>query len=143
MPASSGLPDAVESFFTFVGLLPQDSGEHLIKRVIGLPGDHVVCCDAEGRMTVNGAPLDEEKYLRPGSIPSQVDFDVVVPEGHLWVQGDNRQGSYDSRFTGGQPGGPFVPLENVVGVAFAKVWPADRIAIMRNPGDVFDEVPEP
>ncbi len=142
-PASSGLPDAVESFFTFVGLLPQDSGEHLIKRVIGLPGDHVACCDAEGRMTVNGAPLDEEKYLRPGSIPSQVDFDVVVPEGHLWVQGDNRQGSYDSRFTGGQPGGPFVPLENVVGVAFAKVWPADRIAIMRNPGDVFDEVPEP
>ena len=139
----SGMPAAIETFFTYVGLLPQDSGEHLIKRVIGLPGDHVECCDAQGRLMVNGQPIDEASYIKAGSIPSQVEFDVVVPEDHLWVQGDNRQGSYDSRFTGGQPGGPFVPLDNVVGVAFVKVWPADRIALMRNPGDVFDAVPQP
>lgn len=132
----------VQSALTFVGLLPQDSGEHLIKRIIGLPGDHVQCCDAQGRLMVNGTPIDET-YIRPGTIPSQVEFDIVVAEDHLWVQGDNRQSSYDSRFTGGEEGGPQVPVENVVGVAFTKVWPFDRIALMRNPGDVFADVPAP
>src|SRR5699024_4634025 len=123
-----------------VGLLPQDSGEHLIKRVIGLGGDHIVCCTTDGLLTVNDEPITETAYVKPGSLPSQIEFDKVVPDGFLWVMGDNRQNSHDSRFTGGNPGGGFVPVENVVGVAFVKVWPLDRLALMRNPGDVFARV---
>ena len=138
----NGLQRGFNSALTFVGLLPQDSGEHLIKRVIGIEGDRVTCCEVDGRVSVNGEPLDET-YIKPGSIPSQIDFDKTVPAGSLWVMGDNRQHSHDSRFTGGNPGGGFVPVGNVVGVAFIKVWPIDRFALMRNPGDVFADVPAP
>ncbi len=70
-----------------------------LKRVIGLPGDHVACCDARGRITVNGKPLDE-LYLYPGDAPSEVRFKVTVPKGHLWLLGDHRRVSYDSRGLG-------------------------------------------
>lgn len=140
-------PEGVQRFLNpalrFLGLLPEDSGEHLIKRVIGLPGDRVACCTDAGELTVNGVAIDETVYIKPGSLPSQVEFDQVVPEGSLWVMGDNRQHSHDSRFTGGLPGGGFVPVDNVVGVSFLKVWPLDRFSTMRNPGEVFAEVPEP
>jgi signal peptidase I len=139
---STGLVRAGETVLTFVGIRPVDAGEHLIKRVIGLPGDRVACCDAQGRVTVNGAPIDET-YLKPGVAPSAVPFDTVVPEGYLFVLGDNRANSGDSRFNTDKPGGGFVPLDNVVGTAVAKVWPLDRAALMRNPGGVFEGVPEP
>lgn len=130
----------VNPALTFVGLLPQDSGEHLIKRVIGVGGDHVTCCSTDGLVVVNDEPITETMYIKPGSLPSQLEFDKVVPDGFLWVMGDNRQNSHDSRFTGGNPGGGFVPVDNVVGVAFIKVWPLDRMGLMRNPGDVFARV---
>ncbi len=135
--------NAVAEVMTFVGLLPQDTGEHLIKRVVGTPGDEVTCCDADGRVEVNGEPVDEVSYLKPGSEPSEVDFDVTVPDDMLFVLGDNRQNSRDSRYNTGNPGGGFVPMSNVVGTAFATVWPFDRALWLRNPGDVFAEVPEP
>ncbi|AEG43960.1 signal peptidase I [Isoptericola variabilis] len=135
--------NAITDVMTFVGLLPQDTGEHLIKRVIGVPGDQVTCCDAEGRVSVNGVPIDEERYVKPGSEPSEVDFAVTVPDGMLFVMGDNRQNSRDSRYNTGNPGGGFVPMSNVVGTAFATVWPFDRATLLRNPGDVFAGVPEP
>lgn len=141
-PDRGPVGNTVTSAMTFVGLLPQDTGEHLIKRVIGTPGDHVVCCDAQGRVSVNGQPVDET-YIKPGSVPSQDPFDVVVPEGMLFVMGDNRQHSADSRYNTGKPGGGFVPVSNVVGTAFVKVWPLTDLTLMRNPGDVFAEVPEP
>ena len=125
---------------TYVGLLPQDSGEHLIKRIIGLPGDHIASDGAGGPVTVNGVALDEP-YLREGSVPSEVEFDVVVPDDSLWVMGDNRQNSQDSRYHLGDPGGGAVPIENVVGVAFVTVWPADRLTLLRNPGATFADVP--
>ena len=126
---------------TFVGLLPQDSGEHLIKRVIGLPGDTVECCDAEGRVSVNGVGVDEP-YLAAGADPSEREFSVVVPEGGLWVMGDNRQNSQDSRYKQGDPGGGSIPLSHVVGVAFVTVWPLDRWGALRNPGSTFAAVPD-
>lgn len=135
-----GWQGAVSDTLTFVGLLPQDAGEHLIKRVIGLPGDTVECCDAQGRLTVNGVPIDEP-YLNEGSRPSEIEFSVVVPEGSLWVMGDNRQNSRDSRYHQGDPGGGAIPLDNVVGVAFLTLWPLDRATVLRNPGDTFADVP--
>lgn len=139
---AEGLAGFADDALTFVGLRPQDAGEHLIKRVVGVPGDHVTCCDDEGRVEVNDVALTET-YLKPGVAPSQTEFDTVVPEGTYWVMGDNRPHSHDSRYTGGLPGGGYVPLDDVVGVAFAKVWPFDRLALMRNPEDVFAAVGEP
>lgn len=140
---ADNMPTWLSTPLTIVGLRPQDAGEHLIKRVVGLPGDRVTCCTDEGQVTVNGAPIDETPYLAAGAVPSQTEFDVTVPGDSLWVLGDNRQHSGDSRYNGGKPGGGFVPLDNVVGVAFAKVWPLDRASLMRNPGDVFADVPAP
>src|SRR6478672_679427 len=82
---------------TFIGLLPDNSENHLIKRVIGLPGDHVRCCDQGGRLTVNGVPVTEP-YLMPGDAASESEFDITVPRGRVWVMGDHRSDSSDSRF---------------------------------------------
>jgi len=138
----SALQDALNSGLTFIGLLPQDSGEHLIKRVIGLPGDHVACCDAAGRVTVNGVGINEPQ-LKPGSVPSEVPFDITVPANSFWVMGDNRQNSRDSRGHLGDPGGGSIPEANVVGVSFARVWPANRISLLSNPAANFVGVPDP
>ncbi len=138
--APTGWRGVATDALTFVGLLPQDSGEHLIKRVIGVPGDSVECCDAEGRVSVNGIALDEA-YLASGADPSEREFSVVVPEGGLWVMGDNRQNSQDSRYKQGDPGGGSIPLSNVVGVAFVTVWPLERWGALRNPGSTFAAVP--
>ena len=131
---------ALTSSLTFIGLLPQDSGEHLIKRVIGVAGDRVECCDEQGRLMVNGVSIDEP-YIAAGSVPSQIDFSVVVPADSVWVMGDNRQNSEDSRFHQGNPGGGSVPMGDVVGVAFVTVWPIDRMGLLRNPGATFADVP--
>lgn len=140
-PRPTGWRGAAVDALTFVGLLPQDSGEHLIKRVIGLPGDTVECCDAQGRVSVNGVPIDEP-YLAEGVSPSDTEFQIVVPPDSLWVMGDNRRNSQDSRFKQGNPGGGSIPMANVVGVAFVTVWPADRWGALRNPGATFAEIPE-
>lgn len=129
--SASGGP--VRRILTFVGLLPNDSGNHLIKRVIGLPGDRVRCCDGGGRVVVNGTPL-EEPYLRRGAQPSERPFDVTVPTGKLWVMGDNRQESDDSRSNG------FVPLGDVTGRAVAIVWPFSRADWLSRPEATFAKV---
>lgn len=125
----------------WVGLLPANTGSHLIKRVIGMPGDTVVCCDDSGRITVNDVPIDEP-YVMPGAQPSDTTFSQVVPEGKLWVLGDNRANSGDSRAHQGGPGGGFVPIDDVVGVAQVRMWPLDRLGILRNPGATFADVPD-
>lgn len=122
----------------FVGVLPDNSTEHLIKRLVGLPGDRVICCDSDGRITVNAQPLDESRYLYVGpdgqrAAPSTIRFEVVVPEGRIFVMGDNRAHSRDSRChlndveTGGTVGdNAFVSEDLVVGRAIAVVWPTNR-----------------
>jgi signal peptidase I len=108
-------------------------GDILIKRVIGIPGDRVACCDAEGRVTVNGVPLNEQSYLYPGSAPSLSRFNIVVPPGRLWVMGDNRFYSDDSRDHQGDPGGGTIPESAVIGRAFIIIWPPSRWRILPIP----------
>jgi signal peptidase I len=136
----------------FVGVLPDTSTEHLIKRVIGLPGDRVVCCDEADRVTVNGQPLNEASYLVIGpdgalTQPSAIDFDVTVPTGHLFVMGDNRDHSRDSRCHLKDAQASLARGENalvsedlVVGRAIAVVWPLDRRHRLPSP-DTFGTVP--
>lgn len=99
-----------------------------VKRVIGVPGDHVVCCNAKGQVTVNGVPLSESSYIYPGDAPSTLPFNVTVPAGRLWVMGDNRGNSDDSRYRGNDPGGGTIPESAVVGRAFLIIWPLTRIS---------------
>ena len=108
-------------------------GDILIKRVIGVPGDRVACCDAQGRVTVNGVALNEESYLYPGSAPSVTRFNIVVPPGRLWVMGDNRFYSDDSRDHQGDPGGGTIPESAVVGRAFIIIWPPSRWRLLPIP----------
>ena len=136
------LRDGLRSTLQFVGLLPADSDEHLIKRVIGLPGDTVVCCAADGKLTVNGAEINEP-YLYPGDDPSDIKFSVTVPPGRIWVMGDHRSVSSDSRYHQTDPGDGTVPISKVVGRAFAKVWPVHRAGQLRIPSATFSGVPAP
>ena len=103
----------------------------LIKRVIGVPGDHVACCTALGLVTVNGVPLHEQSYLHPGDAPGSVPsgrarFSITVPPGRLWVMGDHRSVSDDSRLRRGDPGGGTIPENKVIGRAFMIAWPPSR-----------------
>ncbi|MGY6024373.1 signal peptidase I [Streptomyces spinosirectus] len=109
------------------------SGDY-IKRVVGVGGDHVVCCDREGRIEVNGRSVDESTFLYPGDSPSTVPFKVVVPDGTLFVLGDHRGDSSDSRDHLGSPGGGMVPVSVVVGRADWIVWPSAHWTRLHRPG---------
>ncbi len=108
------------------GIGLQNNQTYYIKRVIGLPGDHVACC-TNGKITVNGVPLSESSYLFPGNVPSSSKFSEVVLPGHLWVMGDHRSDSEDSRYHSGDPGGGAIPENQVVGRAFLIIWPVSQI----------------
>jgi signal peptidase I len=114
-----------DDFTNLVGI--SAPGTDYVKRVIGLPGDHVQCCDAQGRVTVNGVPLTEGSYLYPGDQPSEIRFNLVVPAGHLWVLGDHRSDSADSRYHASDGFNGTIPEDEVVGRAFLIIWPASRI----------------
>jgi signal peptidase I len=119
------------------GVVPGE--KDYIKRVIGVPGDHVACCDAGGHVTVNGHPLTEKQYVYTDpqtgeqNRPSDSKFKVTVPAGHLWVMGDHREVSYDSRGHIGDPGGGAIPESRVIGRAFVVVWPLSRIKTLPVP----------
>ncbi|WP_328519464.1 signal peptidase I [Kribbella sp. NBC_00359] len=141
---------SIGRFFEVVGLLPDSSHGHLIKRLIGMPGDKVACCDSKGRLLVNGQPLDETSYLYPGDAPSQMEFQVTVPAGRVFVMGDHRSASGDSRVhlqdtdsNGANQGdAAFVPMDKITGRAIMIVWPAGRWAKLGVP-DTFKAVPAP
>ena len=111
----TGLRGAIQKVMISVSLLPENTGHHLVKRVIGVGGDHVVA-DGKGTLSVNGVVI-KEPYVKDGQSPSLTSFDVTVPQGYVWVMGDNRSNSADSRYHRDDAHGGFVPLKNVVGVA--------------------------
>ncbi len=123
-PSSDPVVRLFDDVLSGIGL--QNNQTYYIKRVIGLPGDHVACCTG-GKVTVNGVPLSEGSYLFPGNPPSTLKFNEVVPPGHLWVMGDHRSDSDDSRFHPGDLGGGAIPENQVVGRAFLIIWPLSQI----------------
>ncbi|AMM22474.1 S26 family signal peptidase [Frondihabitans sp. PAMC 28766] len=138
--SSNPVIHGIQWALTQVGLGTQDSDDHLVKRVIGLPGDKVACCNAFGQMTVNGVPLDEPYTKLPPGVTreSQNDFSVTVPKGSLWVEGDNRYDSADSRYQTSTPSKGFVPESDVVGRAFVITWPSSRWGFISDYPNVFD-----
>lgn len=145
VPDRSALVEAVDWVLSVVGISAPDSKDHLIKRIIGVPGDHVVCCNAMGQVTVNGIAVDETSYLNLAdgqSAPEVVAYDVTVPADSLWVLGDNRDASRDSRYNTDQPGRGFVPVDNVVGRAFLVTWPLNRFGLIDFHHEIFAGIPE-
>ncbi len=120
-----GVQGKIRDALMFVGLLPSDTGEDLVKRVIAVGRDRISCCDAKGRIVLNGVALNETGYIKPGNGTDQVTFDVTVPEGRIFVMGDNRGDSSDSRYHLDEANGT-VSVDNVVGRVVAVVWPASR-----------------
>lgn len=122
--------------------LTAGKGEYLIKRVIGMPGDTVSCDGGGAPIKINGVAIDESSYLRSGVNPSDQAFSVTVGEGMMWVMGDNRSGSADSRAHQSDANGGQVPLDNVVGVAVFTFWPLTRMHVLDSHHEVFAEAPE-
>src|SRR4051812_5087279 len=127
--STSGFTKALST----VGLYP--TGGHLVKRVIGVGGDEVACVN--GKVQVNGVNLQESDYVTLAKNACEGNFDVKVPPNRLWVMGDNREHSADSRVHTGDPGGGFIPTDDVVGKVFVVVWPMKHWAFLHRPG-TFD-----
>ncbi len=123
--ASDPVARVFDDVLSDIGL--RSSQTYYIKRVIGLPGDHVACC-TDGKVTVNGVPLNESSYIYPGNAPSAFAFKATVPAGYVWVMGDHRGDSDDSRYHTDEPGGGAIPENEVVGRAFLIIWPPSQIS---------------
>jgi len=136
---TSGVSQLAHDVLVGIGVLPQDTEGDLVKRVIGVGGDTVSCCTDSGRITVNGTPL-REPYLYPGNSPSAQPFSVTVPAGMLWVMGDHRAVSQDSRAHQQDAHGGMVPVRDVVGRVFVIIWPWDRAGGVGRPS-TFSAVP--
>jgi signal peptidase I len=134
-----GLGGQLQDVMATIGLAPTTSEGDLVKRVIGVGGDTVEA--RNHKVYVNGTQLDEP-YVLAGNSPSDVDFRVTVPAGTLWVMGDHRSESADSRFHVHGPGKGFVPLTDVVGRVFLIVWPLNRVGTLDRPA-TFDKVAAP
>lgn len=141
-PQKEPLVAFADGVLEVVGLKPEEATNHLIKRVIGLPGDHVECCNAYGQLVINDVPVQEPYvFLDGNTAASGTPFDVTVPDDSIWVMGDNRYNSQDSRAHQDLPTGGFVPFDDIVGRAFAVNWPAERMQFLSNYSEVYSDVP--
>jgi signal peptidase I len=121
----------LQEVLSAIGLYP--AGGHLVKRVIAVGGDEVACCDDRGRVTLNDVPLEESSYIKEGVRPSERRFRLTVPEDRLWVMGDNRPNSEDSRYHRDLRGKGTIPVDRVVGRVWAVVWPLSRFDVVDTP----------
>lgn len=128
-PPPDGLRGVLRTGLTFIGLLPSDTGQDLVKRVIGVGGDRVACCNSDGRIVLNGVPLVEDYVKGP---TNQVQFDVVVPDDSVFVMGDNRGDSRDSRYHL-EDGNGAVPEQDVVGRVALVIWPLSSFSTVPIP----------
>ena len=115
-----------KSALVAVGVLPNPAKQYLVKRVVGVTGDHIVCCTKAGNLTINDVEVTEP-YIYGGNKPSEMKFDVTVPEGKIWVMGDHRGASADSRYHQEDINKGFVPLSRVTGRVVAVIWPFKNI----------------
>ncbi|CAB4715640.1 unannotated protein [freshwater metagenome] len=125
--SSTPLIAKIKSGLVGVGILPNPAKQYLVKRAIGIAGDHVICCTKDGKLTVNGTPITEP-YIFKGNVPSDMNFDVTVPKDKIWVMGDHRGASADSRYHQDDINKGMVPLSRVTGRVFAIIWPLKNAA---------------
>ena len=135
-------PNAVQTFLSWIGLMPSAEEKDLIKRVVGVGGD-TVSCEGTGPLKVNGKELEESSYVYAGNTPCSQDdqggqFTVKIPKGYIWVMGDHRQNSRDSRYNQSDKHHGMVPVDDVVGRAIVKAWPINRWGTLPKP-DTFDQ----
>lgn len=133
--------NAVQDALTFIGLMPDTSSHFVVKRVIGVGGDTVECCTDDGLIQVNGEPI-EEPYIYEGNSPSDMDFSVEVPEDHVWLLGDHRAASADSRFHVEEADMGAVAEDDIIGRSVAIIWPWDRWGGGGSDREPFAEVPD-
>lgn len=138
MPTSSS-SNPVRSALSFVGIMPDNSSNYLVKRVIGVGGDHVVGT-ADGKITVNGVEINET-YVKPGVSSTDIPFDVIVPQNSYFVMGDNRANSADSRYHI-ETGTEFINEADVEGEVFVVAWPLNHFTFMGGASEVFADVPD-
>jgi signal peptidase I len=124
--SSNSLTSKAKSLLVTVGVLPNPAKQYLVKRVVGVAGDRIVCCADSGKLSINGVEV-KEPYIYGGDAPSDMKFDVTVPEGKLWVMGDHRGASADSRYHQDDINSGFVPLKTVSGRVVAVIWPFKNI----------------
>ncbi len=115
-----------KSALVAVGVLPNPAKQYLVKRVVGVEGDHIVCCTKAGNLTINDVEVTES-YIYAGNKPSEMKFDVTVPKGKLWVMGDHRGASADSRYHQEDINKGFIPVSRVTGRVVAVIWPFKNI----------------
>ena len=136
---SSGIRKVIKDSLVFVGVLPDPSKQYLIKRTIGVGGDKVRCCGKDGKIEVNGVSINEP-YIYEGDKPSDSEFEVEVPQGFIWVMGDHRGASADSRFHTDDPNKGMVALDKVTGRATFIIWPFSNLAILEK-GEDLSKIP--
>ncbi|MFZ9043539.1 MAG: signal peptidase I [Candidatus Nanopelagicaceae bacterium] len=136
---TSGFRKVIKDSLVFVGVLPDPSKQYLIKRVIGVGGDKVRCCGKDGKIEVNGVSINEP-YIYEGDKPSDSEFEVEVPQGFIWVMGDHRGASADSRFHTDDPNKGMVALDKVTGRATFIIWPFSNLAILEK-GEDLSKIP--
>jgi signal peptidase I len=124
--SSNSIASKAKSLLVTVGVLPNPAKQYLVKRVVGVAGDRIVCCADSGKLSINGVEVTEP-YIYGGDAPSDIKFDVTVPEGKLWVMGDHRGASADSRYHQEDINDGFVPLNTVSGRVVAVIWPFKNV----------------
>ena len=125
--SGNGITGKIRDGLVLVGIVPNPAKQYLVKRVIGVAGDNVVAKDQV--LTINGKPTNEP-YIFSGNTPSDTDFNITVPEGKVWVMGDHRGASGDSRVHQDDVNNGMVPVEKITGRVVAKIWPLNRIGLV-------------